>query len=128
MLNALEKNLISCFPFRAVSPELLIAYTIKPIYHEVVLTQVERVKTSAMRPVPSAPQAILPRSDMRWVPERSVRIPGEPGVVRVPAHWERRVSDHEVRVPPLSIFNPAEGAFHAIPAGTKEPPDRRRGP
>ena len=87
-----------------------------------------RARALAMRPVPVGPQRELPRSDMIWVPDRYVRIPGEPGEARVPAHWERRVSDREFHVPPLVIQNPGTGTSRGVPAGIRGPVEWRRGP
>lgn len=87
-----------------------------------------QVRAQAVRPVPAPPQREELGSDWVWVPERFISMPGEPGGVRVPAHWERRISDRQFHVPPLVIFKLTEGTFSAIPAAIKEPPDARQGP
>lgn len=87
-----------------------------------------QVKATAMRPVPAAPPQDRAPVDRIWVPDRFVSIPGEPGERWVPGHWERPISDREVHVPPLAIFNVTTGAPSAIPAGRKAPPALRQGP
>ena len=91
-------------------------------------TPLERAKALAMRPVPSVPHRELPPSDMVWVPDRYVRIPGEPGEARVPAHWERRISDNEFYVPPLILQNPSTGTSRAVPHGVRGPAELRHWP
>ena len=88
----------------------------------------ERAKALALRPVPSVPQRELPSSDMVWVPDRYVRIPGERGETRVPAHWERRISANEFQVPPLVLENPAAGTSRAVPHGVRGPAELRQWP
>ena len=87
-----------------------------------------QAKALALRPVPVVPQLELPRSDMIWVPDRYIRIAGERGEARVPAHWERRISDREFHVPPLAIFNPGTGTHRSVPAGIRGPVELRHGP
>jgi len=87
-----------------------------------------QVKATAMRPVPAAPALDRAQVDTIWVPDRFVSIPGEPGEWWVPGHWERQISDSEVHVPPLAIFNVTTGTPSAIPAGRKAPPALRQGP
>jgi len=86
----------------------------------------DQVRASAMTPrvVLPQPERELPRSGSLWVPERFVSIPGESGVVRVPAHWEHRISDREVSVPPLVILSP-EGSVRVIPGGVRRATDPR---
>ena len=95
---------------------------------DAVSRALDQAKGLALRPVPVVPQRELPQSDMVWVPDRYVRIPGEPGEARVPAHWERRISDREFHVPPLTIWNPSTGTHSAVPHGIKGPAAERHGP
>jgi len=87
-----------------------------------------RARELATRPTPVAPRRELPQPDTTWVPDRYLRIPGEPGEARVPAHWERRISDREFHVPPLTIFNPVTGTARGVPAGIRGPVESRHGP
>jgi len=68
-----------------------------------------------------------PRPDMVWVPDRWAPVPGAPEGVHVPGHWERRLSEREVWVPPLTVIAPG-GVQRAWPAGVREPAEARRGP
>jgi hypothetical protein len=64
---------------------------------------------------------------MIWVPERPVRVPGVEGDVRVPGHWEQRVSEHEVYVPPLT-GQTSDGQVIQFPAGPRPVPHERQSP
>jgi hypothetical protein len=64
---------------------------------------------------------------MIWVPDRHVRVPGVEGSVRVPGHWEQRVSEHEVYVPPLT-GQTQDGRIVEFPAGRQKLPDARQSP
>jgi hypothetical protein len=79
----------------------------------------------SMPPPPRAPRA--PAGDMLWVPGRHVQVPGVEGQVFVPGHWERRLSEHEVHVPPLTGQTPDGGTVH-WPAGVHRPPHERQAP
>ncbi|HXH85039.1 MAG TPA: hypothetical protein VNN07_19175 [Candidatus Tectomicrobia bacterium] len=65
---------------------------------------------------------------MIWVPDRWVRIPGEPTPVHVPGHWERRLPSGDVHVPPLTVERPSTGTFETFPGGVKPPVEQRQGP
>jgi hypothetical protein len=64
---------------------------------------------------------------MLWVPGRHVHVPGVDGSVYVPGHWEQRLSDREVRVPPLTGYT-EDGGTVQWPAGTQPPPHQRQSP
>jgi hypothetical protein len=88
----------------------------------------DRLREQTTRPLPQTPP--LPRapgSDMIWVPERSVRVPGVDGNVMVPPHWEQRVSEHEVYVPPLT-GQTSDGRVIQFPAGPRPVPHERQSP
>lgn len=89
----------------------------------------QRVQSMPLTPVaPSSPGvAVAIRPDMVWVPDRYVPVPGAPPGVLVPGHWEQRISDCAVYVPPLTIVHPA-GESSVIPAGVRPPADERVGP
>jgi hypothetical protein len=64
---------------------------------------------------------------MLWVPDRHVPVPGVRGPVLVPGHWEQRLSDHEVYVPPLT-GRTDDGRVIQFPAGSHPPPGERVSP
>jgi hypothetical protein len=78
--------------------------------------------------VPSVATPAVARPDSVWVPDRYIPAPDTGSAVLVPAHWERRVSDHESYVPPSSTLNPADGRVQAYPAGVRAPAEVRSGP
>jgi hypothetical protein len=88
---------------------------------------VDRLNAASMRPQAVAPAPVVPRSDMLWVPDRYVSVPGAPGGVLVPGHWEQRTPSGDVFVPPLVIVHPAGGP-EFVPAGTRPPVETRIGP
>lgn len=89
----------------------------------------DRLREDTTRPMPTAPPPppAPTRSDMIWVPDRNVPVPGVPGIVLVPGHWEQRLSDHEVYVPPLT-GRTEDGGTIQLPAGRRLPPDERVSP
>lgn len=87
----------------------------------------ERLNALSARPLPTVSTTAPSRSDMVWVPDRYVPVPGAPERVLVPGHWERQLSDREVYVPPLVIVHP-RGGPELIPAGVRQPADSRLGP
>jgi hypothetical protein len=87
----------------------------------------DRLRQDVTRPGPSVPPPRTPGSDMIWVPDRYVPVPGVRGDVFVPGHWERRISEHEVHVPPLTGRTQDGGAIQ-WPAGPQRPPHERQSP
>jgi hypothetical protein len=89
------------------------------------LDQLER---SVRRPLPTLPPPALGAGagDI-WVPTRIVPLPGEPGGLIVPGHWERRISDRETYVPPLTATTP-DGRTVTIPGGVMRAPGERQNP
>ena len=85
------------------------------------------INAMSARPTPSSPGQTVVRPDLLWVPDRYVSVPGAPEGVRVPAHWEGRVSDREVYVPPLVIVHP-RGAPELVHGGFRRPADERNSP
>lgn len=85
----------------------------------------DRLESSLARPLPALPQPAEPRPDAVWVPDRRVNLPGGKRAL-VPGHWERRVSDREVYVPPLVVC--PRGECTLVPAGVRPPADVRRDP
>lgn len=88
----------------------------------------DQVRARTKEPVTAMPRPVTPRSDTVWVADRFVPIPGVPGVVRIPAHWERRISGSESYVPPLVIIDPTEANAHVIPGGVRPSADLRSAP
>ena len=88
-------------------------------------TPYDRLREETTRPVPrvAPPPARAPGSDLIWVPDRYTRVPGE-GNVHIPGHWEQRVSDREVIVPPLT-GRTEDGRVIQLPAGRQPPPEER---
>jgi hypothetical protein len=84
--------------------------------------------TTPQPPSPAAPPAPrTPAEDMVWVPGRTVHVPGVAGTVFVPGHWERRLSEHEVYVPPLTGHASGGGTVR-WPAGVQPPAHERQSP
>jgi hypothetical protein len=88
----------------------------------------DQLKSSVMRPVPSVPLRPAPRADEVWVPDRWVPMPGAPQGAHVPGHRERRLSDTEYYVPPLTVCAPSTGICQESPAGVRGPVETRTGP
>jgi hypothetical protein len=87
----------------------------------------DQLTNSVTRPMPAAlPPTGSHPADV-WVPDRIVPVPDQPGGAIVPGHWERRISDREHYVPPLTVTTP-DGRVFTVPAGVLPPPDQRRSP
>lgn len=65
---------------------------------------VDQINRSATRPLPTPPPAPVYRPDTVWVPDRWAL-----GDVRIPGHWERRLPDGSMYVPPLIVSDPRSG-------------------
>ena len=87
----------------------------------------DRLNSSSMRPLPSLPPAPAPRQDAIWVPDRYLSLPGIPGPVHVPGHWEHRVAPYEVFTPPL-VGRAPDGRQVLFPAGVRPTVDQRQAP
>ena len=85
---------------------------------------VDRVYQDVQKPLPRLPAA--PPPDTRWVPEQRVIDPGTRQEVVIPAHEERRITDTQVNVPPLTGYGPG-GPAH-IPGGDRPPAELRQAP
>lgn len=115
-------------PLRPLAGTLLIGALLPVQVGSSTSALVDALTASAMRPVPTVPQRDPERSDSVWVPDRSVAVPGTSGVVQVPGHWERRISERQVYVPPLVVVDPADGTARVVPPGVREPAESRVGP
>jgi len=82
---------------------------------------------SVTRPMPAVPPPTGQQSSDVWVPDRIVPVPDQPGGLIAPGHWERRLSDHQHYVPPLTVTTP-DGRVLTVPGGVMPPPDRRQTP
>ncbi len=87
----------------------------------------EQINAASLRPVPTAGRPPIARPDSVWVPDRWIPVPTG-GVALVPGHVERRISEHEFYVPPLTSFNPADGSRTVYPADVRPPAAERREP
>lgn len=89
----------------------------------------DRLRDQTTRPIPQTPPGSphRPGSDMIWVPDRHVRVPGVEGDVFVPGHWEQQLSEREVYVPPLT-GQTSDGRVIQLPAGRQPPPGERQSP
>ncbi len=87
----------------------------------------DQVRERATRPPPSAPAPEPPAE--RLVPERRVRIPETGQEIVIPPHYERRLSDQQSVVPPLTGYGAqGGGAAPIIPGGERPPAESRQGP
>ena len=88
----------------------------------------DQLTNSVTRPMPAvspAPTGQHP-SDV-WVPDRIVPTTDQPGGLIVPGHWERRLSDSQNYVPPLTGTTP-DGRVLTVPGGVLPPPEQRQSP
>jgi hypothetical protein len=89
---------------------------------------IDRLERSVTRPVPTLPAPPIGDhpSDV-WVPGRIIPLPDQPGGAIVPGHWERRLSEHQNYVPPLTATTP-DGRVITVPGGVLPPPAERQAP
>jgi len=85
---------------------------------------VDRVYQDVQKPLPRLPAAPPPAT--RWVPEQRVIDPGTRQEVVIPAHEERRITDTQVNVPPLTGYGANGPVF--IPGGDRPPAELRQIP
>jgi hypothetical protein len=88
---------------------------------------VDQINGMSSQPVPTTPPRAVIQPDMLWVPDRYVRLPGQPGLALVPGHWEQAIAPHEVYTPPLVITGPGT-RVETLPAGVRPPADERLAP
>lgn len=83
---------------------------------------VDQINGMSTRPLPSvgANPVSSPRSV--WVPEHYVRLPGELNPVRVPGHWEHRLPDGSLSVPPVTVERGSDGSHQTLPGSTRQSP------
>jgi hypothetical protein len=99
-------TLASIVALSVLSTSAARAGVLSPVHPGGTTTQqaVEQITRSATRPLPTPPPAPVYRPDTVWVPDR-----WELGDVRIPGHWERRLPDGGVYVPPLIVSDPRSG-------------------
>ena len=85
---------------------------------------IDQALRDAQRPLPRLPAA--PSPETRYVSERRYLDPGTRNVIVVPGHEERRLSDTQVTVPPLTGYG-SSGPV-AIPGGDRPPAGLRTTP
>jgi hypothetical protein len=87
---------------------------------------IDHAKGLATRPYTTLPAPAPPARV--YVPERRVFSPQLQRQVIVPGHWERRVSNQRMEVPPLAVVDPRTGLTVTVPGGERAPADQRQGP
>jgi hypothetical protein len=87
----------------------------------------DHLNDSMTRPVPQVRSPMVPVPESTWVPDRYVPDPRAGGLLTVPGHWERPLSDHEVYTPPLTGRGP-NGNSVEFPAGVRPPVNERQVP
>jgi hypothetical protein len=83
---------------------------------------VDQINGMSSRPLPSVAPAPVAPSRSVWVPDQYVRLPGEPNPVRVPGHWELRLPNGTLSVPPVTVERPSDGTHQTLPGTTRESP------
>ncbi len=89
---------------------------------------VDQINAASRAPLPTVAPREVVRPDTVWVPDRWIPTPVTGGAALVPGHWERRISERESSVPPLTAVNPADGSLAVFPAGVRPPAQERREP
>jgi hypothetical protein len=84
---------------------------------------VDRITRSVTRPLPSVAPSPVTGPDTIWVPEHFTL-----GDVKVPAHWERRLPDGSVYVPPLVVSDPRIGGDRLVPGHVEPSPYSSQAP
>ena len=87
----------------------------------------DQLNNSVTRPVPALPRPTGNYASDVWVPDRIIPAPDQAGGIMVPGHWERRLSDREHYVPPLTVRTP-DGRVLTVPGGVMPPPEQRQSP
>lgn len=86
----------------------------------------DRLEQAVTRPLPAVPAPQVTPPDRVWVPDRY--LPGAAGTVHVPGHWEQRITDREVYVPPLVACPTGSGECVLVPAGRRPSAYTRQAP
>ena len=88
---------------------------------------IDQARQRALAPIPQAPGLPRPPAE-QWVAERRVFAPELGRQVIIPGHYERRVSDQQSIVPPLTVYDVGSGLSFALPGGARAPAELRQGP
>ena len=90
----------------------------------------DQIDRASKQPLPKAPPPAATSVPPVWVPDRIIAVPGEPqpGLVRVPGHWEYPRDNGRVFVPPLTVCNSQTGECRTESSGVKPPIDQRQSP
>ena len=83
---------------------------------------VDQINRSVTRPVPSVPPPVVARPSSIWVPEHFTV-----GDVKVPGHWQQRLPDGSLSVPPLVVDDPRTGP-RLIPGHVAPGPSAEQNP
>lgn len=86
-----------------------------------------QARSVGTQPVPPLPGPDQPA--MRLVPERRVLDPLTGKETVIPSHYERRITDQQFQVPPLTGYGVrGDGTITVFPGGERPPADIRQGP
>jgi hypothetical protein len=84
---------------------------------------VDQINGMSTRPLPSVGGNPVPPSPRSvWVPDHYVRLPGETTPVRIPGHWEHRLPDGSLSVPPVTVERGSDGTYQTLPGSTRQSP------
>jgi hypothetical protein len=86
----------------------------------------EQSRAMSLHPVPTLPAPPPPAE--RLVPERRIRIPETGQEIVIPSHYERRITDQQYSVPPLTGYDARGQGTVVIPGGERPPADLRQSP
>jgi len=100
---------------RGVSGCLLAGAMSVPLGPTTTGRAVDQMNSSSMRGVRVLPAPGTPRPDTVWVPDQYRPIPGHPGGVHIPGHWEQVTSDGHRIVPPLTVTVPGAAGVETLP-------------
>jgi hypothetical protein len=88
---------------------------------------VNQMNQMSTRPLPSADARPVVRDDMIWVPDRTIRVPGQ-GDALVPGHWERLTPEGQRNVPPVTATDPSGTVTQFPSRDYPQPAERPYGP
>lgn len=83
---------------------------------------VDQINGMSTRSLPSVGANPVPSPRSVWVPDQYVRLPGEPNPVHIPGHWEHRLPNGDLSVPPVTVERPSDGTSQTLPGTTRQSP------
>ena len=89
-------------------------------------TPLQQATEQSLKQSPPLPPA-APAAE-RWVPERVMFVPELGRTLRIPGHYERRITDQQYEVPTIPAYDVKSGATVILPGGNRLPYDLRQGP